>query len=423
MLIITLFYLLSLFVLPIFLHCFYFSRRRTTISPMALSSTKRSDKDKSRRRIAPSSNPRRLIQLEFRNLVGRMNTVDVDSAGTIAEVKEAIFQKTCCPPDDQNLVFNGKHLDDSKRLKDYKIEGGETIVLSLRICGGNANFVGPNGGDMIEEFRHFICILKEEFDRAKEREGDSNSGELDAWIYMLKSPSGLHYGRDNEVGKHWYSSSMAMHNIFLDPAAPDEQKEAFIARLQKYLRKECSQGRQAQSVLREDIFGEFQMAEFNLKEKKSLGSKNSKLPGYNSEAWCLNFSTHADSEETKRFRLNNDIKESIHRDLGRYKKWSRKGWIDRAVERFHARAASSGGDDLPPGLEDDSFDDNGVHLIADDDGNGPTYGQANGDSMGRDAALVIDPNAPLEEAAPPVAAIVTPSDSSGIVSVSLFVVI
>ena len=400
-------------------------------SPKRLSTTKRSTTDKSQWRTAPSSNSRRTIQLLFKDQYGKKKVIDVAPAGTIADVKQAIFHNTCIPPESQRLVFNCKDLRDSMTVDFYNISGGSEISLNVRFLGGDPHSLGPKGGDMIEEFRQFICILKEEFDKAKEKEGDSNGGELDAWIYILKSPSGLEYGRENEAGKHWYSSSMAMHNIFLDPAAPIEQKKAFIDRLQKYLRKECKgeEGRQGQSVLREDFFSEFQMAECNLKEKKSIGSKKAKYkhPGYSCGVWCLNFSTHANSVETERFRLNYDIKESIHRDLGRYKKWSRKEWIDRAVERFHSSDSLSDDDVVPPMLEDDGYDNSGynvVHTIAEEGVSGQNYEQGDGDDSGvarglAGSALTVVPNAPLEDAAVSAPALVTPTNPSATVSITL----
>ncbi|CAM0875977.1 unnamed protein product [Alopecurus aequalis] len=73
------------------------------------------------------------IRIGVMTLAGSVLTLQVDSSDTIAAVKEIIFDETLIPPDYQDLLFDGKRVEEDRTLADYNIENDYVLDLVLRL--------------------------------------------------------------------------------------------------------------------------------------------------------------------------------------------------------------------------------------------------------------------------------------------------
>ena len=71
----------------------------------------------------------------YQNLVGKINTLLVESTDSIETIKFKIQDLEGIPPDQQFLSYGGKKLEDNRNLSDYYIQEGSTIHLYLKIRG------------------------------------------------------------------------------------------------------------------------------------------------------------------------------------------------------------------------------------------------------------------------------------------------
>ncbi|XP_062389174.1 ubiquitin-like [Sardina pilchardus] len=76
------------------------------------------------------------IQVFLKNDKGLIKTYDVVPGETVTEFKSKVYNKEKVPVEQQRLIYNGKQLEDRRKLEDYGIESGSTIHLMLRLRGG-----------------------------------------------------------------------------------------------------------------------------------------------------------------------------------------------------------------------------------------------------------------------------------------------
>ncbi|KAL2100716.1 hypothetical protein ACEWY4_002477 [Coilia grayii] len=75
-------------------------------------------------------------QVFLKNEKGQTSTYDVMPGETVTAFKSKVYQKEKVPVDQQRLIYNGKQLDDGRKLEDYDIVSGSTVYLTLRLRGG-----------------------------------------------------------------------------------------------------------------------------------------------------------------------------------------------------------------------------------------------------------------------------------------------
>ncbi|CAG8761625.1 5223_t:CDS:1, partial [Gigaspora rosea] len=73
------------------------------------------------------------ISISVKSEFGKIFNFQTSPFSTCEDVKQLITNSEIVPPDQQRLFFANKHLEDHRKLSDYNIKHGSTILLTLRL--------------------------------------------------------------------------------------------------------------------------------------------------------------------------------------------------------------------------------------------------------------------------------------------------
>ncbi len=76
------------------------------------------------------------IHLHLKTATGQLLSITINPMHTILDLKKQIYVLQEVSLDNQRIIFQGKQLDDSKRLCDYNIGNQSVLHIVLRLRGG-----------------------------------------------------------------------------------------------------------------------------------------------------------------------------------------------------------------------------------------------------------------------------------------------
>eukprot|EP00947_MAST-08B_sp_MAST-8B-sp1_P002698 g2698.t1 len=129
------------------------------------------------------------MQIFIKTLTGKKITLDVEPSDTIEIVKYKILHREGIPPDEQQLTFTGKVLEDGRTLKNYDIQKESTLHLVIRHQTGSDRPCVPRF-DEIDFAKWRTNPLQEQGAEPYEQGAFSQlrAGAMTVWTRIRKEP-------------------------------------------------------------------------------------------------------------------------------------------------------------------------------------------------------------------------------------------
>jgi hypothetical protein len=86
--------------------------------------------------VAPSITIVKTINIQIKSATGKIIIININPLETILKLKKQIYISQDLSLDSQRIVFEGKQLEDHKRICDYNIKDESVVHIVLRLRGG-----------------------------------------------------------------------------------------------------------------------------------------------------------------------------------------------------------------------------------------------------------------------------------------------
>ena len=102
------------------------------------------------------------MKISIKTLTGKNIPLDVNPRDSAKVLKSKIQDKEGIPPDQQRLIFDGKELEDGRKLSYYKIGENSTISLVLRLRGGMYHCISGRDGlnklELVNTYQDYTSV-------------------------------------------------------------------------------------------------------------------------------------------------------------------------------------------------------------------------------------------------------------------------